>query len=440
MEKVKETISKYIGKDEKIAVGVSGGKDSMCLLHILLYSGYPKKENIVVVNIEHGIRGKESVADTEFVEKYCRENGVNFLCRKLDVKAAARKSGRSIETEARIQRKKIFDEILTNGIADKILLAHHADDQAETILMHIFRGSGLNGLKGMSVLSGGYLRPMLSVTRAEIETYVLSHNVPYVEDATNTDTEYNRNFIRRKILPLIRERWSGADNALIRLSDAAKKEDEFLSTLIDEDKIYRKAGAVCLKLDALDNVALAPRYIIKALKEFGLEIDFENSHITAVMGLKDALNGKSVCVVHGVKAIREYDCVAFCKEEERGDYDMEFSVGEFATPDGEIRIYDCECQPCRGKLRIDADKLPPDAVIRNRRDGDVFKSYGGGTKKLKDYMIDKKIPRRLRDFYPVVACGKRVYAILGVEISDDAKIDETTKRAFELEFRAYDED
>lgn len=436
MERVREILN-TLPHDGKIAIGVSGGIDSMCLLHFVLSCEGIDKSNVLVVNIEHGIRGEDSVSDSEFVENYCKTHGVGIYVKKLNVAKDAKKSGRSIETEARLQRKAVFDELLHSGRVSKVLLAHHADDQAETILMHIFRGSGLNGIKGMSIDFGGYLRPFLPLTRREIEEYAQKNDVPYVVDKTNFDINYNRNFVRNEVLPLIKKRWTGVENALIRLSEAAAKEEKFISSLIDPQLIVKSGDVVFLKLEALQNEALAPHYILKALKDFGVQCDFETTHINAVLSLKDLQNGKSVCVVHGVRALREYDRITFLREKSDCDFCLEFAAGSHVLPFGELTISPCECIPQAGKLRINADAVPDGAVIRNRKEGDIFKPYGGGSKKLKSYFIDKKVPSRIRDTFPLIAFEGRILAICGIQISDDAKLTSHTKRALEIDFRPF---
>lgn len=434
MERVADIIKKYVKSGDRLCVGVSGGIDSMCLLHFLLSLDFLKKENIIAVNIEHGIRGEESVSDSEFVKNYCKTNNISLISKRLFVANDSLISGRSIETEARLQRKEFFDGLIRQGKADKILLAHHADDQCETVLMHIFRGSGVSGLKGMSILSGHYLRPFLVINRAQIEKYAQTNLVPYREDSTNNDVDYNRNFVRKEVLPLIRSRWQGVDGALLRLAESAAKEDEFLSASLNRDLIKCEDGVAFLALSALENDALAPRYVIETLKRLGLNEDFEYAHIKNILSLKDLKNGSSVCVVHGVKAIREYDRISFCLESEKADYNEKLAVGKTVLPVGAVNIYPCEIKPQSGRLRIDFDALPKDAVIRNRKDGDVFKPFGGKTKKLKDYLIDKKIPVRLRDSLPVIAKNERIYVVCGLEISDELKIKPNTVNAVQIDF------
>lgn len=437
MEKVAELIKKYISADEKLAVGVSGGKDSMCLLHFLMTSGTVNRRNLIVANVEHGIRGGQSKSDTEFVEKFCLEHDLKFISQTLDIPTDAKKSGRSIETEARLQRMRFFDSLFERGVADKIALAHHADDQCETVLMHIFRGSGLKGLKGMTVLSGHYFRPFLCLEREEIDDYAKRNAVPYVEDVTNFDDRYNRNFIRHSVLPLIRTRWPGIDKALLRLSAAAVAEDELISSLICSEWIKVIDGVAFLALEALENRAMAALYIVEAFKKAGLEYDFETTHIDSVMGLKDANNGSMICLPHNIRAIREYENIAFYNDAPRREITIPFGCGVFVLPFGKLVICECPCEPKKGELRLDYDKIAAGAVVRLRQEGDIFKPYGGGTKKLKQYLIDKKIPYRIRDRLPVIASDGKVYAVCGLEISDEVKLTPSTLRAVKIEFTYF---
>ena len=185
-------------KKLKIGVALSGGRDSVALLHMLREAGY----TLIAINVEHGIRGDESLRDSKFVAELCASLDVPLLAYGVDAPTFARESGYTLEQGARILRYRVFDRVLQEGKCDYIALAHHLDDQVETILMRILRGTGIKGLVGMRAVSGRYVRPLLGVSREEIDSYCKQNGLAYVEDSTNGDSAYTRNFLRGELAVL----------------------------------------------------------------------------------------------------------------------------------------------------------------------------------------------------------------------------------------------
>ena len=424
-----------VSPSDKIALAVSGGADSACMLDLAV-KFFPR-ERIVVLNVEHGIRGEESKSDSAFVQSLAERYGVKFIGRSVDIPALCALSGRSEETEARLARKAFFAETLALGEADKIFTAHNADDRTEGILMHVFRGSGINGLIGMTEADGNYVHPLIAVPRSEIERYNRENGVEFVTDSTNADVKYTRNFIRNRVMPLVNERYS-LHSAVNALSANAASDDEFIRSFLEfDDNITGDDGAVYLKETALEKpFALASRYVIEAAKRAGYATDFGRKQVETVMSLRFLDNGAAVDLCGGLTAAKEYGVIAFfTADTEIPEAEaIPFSAGFTPFMDGIIEVTSVEAKPVRGKLVIDGDKVPDGAVIRTRCDGDEFRPYGGGTKKLKEYLIDRKIPLRKRDKLPLLCYNDRVLAIFGLEISDDVKITANTINALELTY------
>ncbi len=426
--------SRLIAPGEKIAAAVSGGADSMCMLD--LAAKYFPPDRIIVLNVEHGIRGEESRRDSEFVRAAAKRYGVKFIGKSVDIPALCLASGRSEETEARLARKAFFSEVLSRGEADKILTAHNAGDRTEGVLMHIFRGSGIRGLIGMSEADGEFIHPLITVQRAEIERYNRENGVEFVTDKTNADDRYTRNFIRNRVIPVISERYS-PDAAINALSENAACDDEFIRSFLDFDgNIEIDDDAVYIKETALKTpFALASRYVFEAAKRAGYPTDLGRKQVEAVLSLTGLDNGARVDLGGGLSAAKEYGSVAFFTADEPDGTEAEeipFAPGFTPFMDGIIEITSVEPKPIRGKLIIDGDRIPDGAVVRSRKEGDEFRPYGGGNKKLKEYLIDRKIPLRKRDKLPLLCYNDKVLAIFGVEISDDAKITDRTVNALEL--------
>ena len=419
--------NKLFRRGETVGVGCSGGSDSMALLHFLATNQEKFDIEVVAIHVDHGIR-ENSYVDADFVREKAKELGVRFYKFRIDAPKIAREKNISLETAAREARYGVFKSLYQKGLVDKIALAHHISDQAETILMHIFRGSGVTGAKGMSPISEKiYVRPFLNVSKEEILGYLDENRLDYREDQTNIDTSYNRNFVRHVIMKEIKSRWPNAESAIVGFADSVREDDEFINKQIFEDALIQEDKAVKIPSSyfLFDN-ALISRIIFKAFKSIGINQDIERKHILLIkeLALKGE-NGKRLTLPYEAVAVKEYDYLTiYNKHEDKPSFEREFKCGEFDVPGfGKIivkRVKDMTCG--EGQLLLDYRLLPKDVVWRFRQEGDIFTKFGGGTKKLKSYMIDKKIPQRKRDFIPVLASGNEIYAVAGYEISDKVKV------------------
>lgn len=400
----------------------------MCLLSLYIESG----AEIVAVNVEHGIRGEESVADSRFVSDFCHKAGVNLLRFNVDAPARAKKEGISLELAARDLRYEIFDGLLADGTADRIALAHHLDDQTETILMRLFRGTGIRGLRGITDRKG-YIHPLISYKKSEILEYCRENQIPFVEDGTNRDLSYTRNYIRKEIAPAISARYPGFEYAIERLALSAAEIEEFLLSQITPARLA--GGVAYLPVEALSRkAAIAKKSVIETLRLIGIEKDIESAHLELIISLRNADNNAKINLPFGVDAVKEYGEIAFLLRRGRE------SFKEFFDPNKTYYFggFGYSFEPCEGIINgisFDIDAIPEGAVIRSRETGDVFKRYGGGTKSLSDYLTDKRLPARIRDKLLVIASGKNVLAVLGVEVGEAVKITEKTKKIYKTVIR-----
>lgn len=422
-----EIILKYAPKDGVVGIGVSGGADSMVLLNVAVQT--LGSERIVVLHIEHGIRGQASVDDANFVKSACEKLGVKFCLYSVDIPKLSKENKRSEESEARIFRHGIYEQFAKENDTC-VLLGHHEGDRKESVLMHILRGCSISGLVGMQEKDEHIVRPLLYMSKAEIEKYAKENDIAYVIDSTNLQNEYNRNYVRNVLIPAIDARYDS--NALIRLSDIAKENEEFVNKFVNVSEIKRDENAVLIPLDCFSNVTIASRYVMKAFALVGFSYDMESKHISEVIGLASLENGSKINLPHSFVASKEYEHIAVYKEEVAPDIEEEFYLGFTPFYEGTVTVLQTDEAPQKGKLIFDADKIPQNAVIRFRRVGDVFKPYKGKTKKLKDYFIDKKIPLRKRDFIPVLASGNEILLVADIEVSDKIKVDENTIEKYEF--------
>ncbi|MBQ8882546.1 MAG: tRNA lysidine(34) synthetase TilS [Clostridia bacterium] len=436
MEKAWKNIAKAVKKGQRVGVAVSGGADSVYLLHAFLTAENIDKKQILVINIEHGIRGESSVRDSKFVADLAQKNGLELAFFALSVPQRREISGRSEETEARIARREIFDSLLQICRVDLIATAHHKNDKTESVLMHLFRGCGTAGLVGMEMQSGQFIRPLIDTTRDEIEQYLSQNGIDFVTDESNFDTTYTRNFIRHEIVPKINERYDIV-KAIETVSTSARADEDFIRSQVKQDNfICEKPNEISIKREVFDlHNALISRYLMMAVEKIGRKVDFESKHICSIIELSKKENGKSVNLVGGLVAINEYDRVTlYIDDGETLPDEIDFDIGFYSFGEGFVSVFPTSTDIESGVIKIDCDKVPSGAIIRTKRTGDTFRKFGGQSKKLKDYLIDKKIPVRNRDKLPLLCYNNKVLAIFGVEIADEIKITDRTTNAVELKF------
>lgn len=419
---------------DKIAIAVSGGRDSVCLLHFVVNLNYFDKSNIIAVHINHNLR-ETAMRDEKHVRAICEAMQVQLLCKSVDVAAICADTGRSVETVAREERLEVFAQLVKRGGVRTVFTAHHALDRAEAVLMHIVRGCSIDGLVGAN--SGAFTsQPLYETTPAELDDYVKIHNIKYVIDETNFDDKADRNFIRLKVIPLIEQRYPGAVNAINALANDAAECVDALDRGMKSDFLNGDGNAITIDLRA-KNDALFSRYVVTAMKlcfqESGLQYDFDRKAVGRVRALFDKKTGARCDVNKNIEAANEGDCVAiYAKYEICKD---EIAVRRGAVNIGNARVFikDASLDAARLGSLMDYDKLKG-AVIRFRRDGDRFHSCNGKPKKLKEYFIDNKVPRRVRDKTPLICRGNDVLAIIGMEIGDEVKLTNNTKRAVNVAY------
>ena len=426
-----------ISAGEKIAVALSGGGDSVALLHFLLEKSKADGFSVCAVNVEHGIRGETSERDSLFVKELCENLKVELFFYRVDSVAYSEKKRNSLEQAARALRYEKFCELIRSGKADKIATAHHARDNAETVLLNLFRGTSLKGAAGIKAQNGGIVRPFLQTSKAEIEEYLAKNHLPFVTDETNADTDIKRNYVRHKLLPAAEALFPEAERALSRFAAIACEEDEYLDGLAA--RFVLQKGRVFGVITQADGVLLK-RAVAIALKRMGIGKDYTFSHIEAVAALKEKENGARADLLNGYTAIREYDKIVIYKNGGDVYEEKPFCAGEYFFCGNLLRAekstlaeFEKECGEC-GVYFADADKIGKNATVRTRRDGDVFCKFGGGEKKLKSYYIDRKYPARLRGQLLLIADGKEIL-FSGLDVSDKIKVDKSTVNVIKLTYK-----
>lgn len=436
-------LHKYSGK--RICVACSGGADSICLLHFMLQRKDIDGFSLCAVHCEHGIRGEESKKDEKFVFDFCKENKIELFTFSANCIKRAKEEKISLETAARNFRYESFSKIIQEGKADFIATAHHLDDEAETTLFHLLRGASLTGAGGIAEEKGKIIRPFLNITKAEILEYLHENHIAYCTDKTNFDTDVSRNKLRLDILPKLEEIVPGSAKNLARFSGIARSDDEFLYSLSESllTKETDETGKIkMISVKYHEATSLFYRASITAMKMLGIAKDYTYAHLLALQSLftaKNAQTGKEVVLPRGVLAKRRYDKLVFFIDDKhaakKSQQEQKVCYGEtdflettifITTNKAEAENYSIEHSGAK-ILYADAEKIE-NCIVRQKRTGDIFEKFGGGTKILKKYLTDKKISAEDSKFLPLICDGSDVKIVCGVEIADSVKVTNDTRK------------
>lgn len=442
MEHVIDYIKKHnmIKAGDVIGVACSGGRDSICLLHYLSSIKSELDCEVVAVNIDHSIR-PNSILDTEFVMQFCKDHKIRAYKFKVEALKVAKEEKLTLEQAARKTRYGVFETLIKKGLIDKIALAHHRSDQAETVLLNILRGSGLGGATGMEPIRDKiYIRPFLSTPREEIMSYIDMNSLEYVEDETNQDNAFSRNYIRNIVMPALRKNFKSADKNIIKFAEICKTDDEYINSQINLSTIIETKDLVKIPLVYFyQDEAIVNRIIMKILSKFARQ-DIERKHVRLVREFAvESVNGNVINLPYKIKVCKEYDFITI------GHIHKREIVETYVFKNTKIKINGYGnirttaskvlTEPKPHQHIVDADKVPADAIWRFREEGDTFSPLGmTGSKKLKDYFIDKKVPQRMRSSIPVLAIGSKILAVADIEIADELKIDNNTVRFYKINY------
>lgn len=444
---MKEKIAAFIRENDlipsgsRVVAGISGGADSVALLRVLTLLSSEMDFTVFAAHLHHGIRGKTADADEAYVRELCEKLSVPLYCEKADIPALARAHSHTLEQEGRIVRYGFFERAREHFGADLTAVAHHRDDQAESILMHLMRGSGLAGLTGMRPKRDTVIRPLLCVRRGEIEAFLAAEGIAYCTDETNLVPEGTRNRTRLEIIPYIEKNINPAfSRTLCSTAELLRRDEDYLS---DE---AQKALEAAARGGGYDRSALAAlpfpiktRAIRIALTRAGATVDIERTHVEKVCALLSAQTGASLDLPNA-RVRTSYGLVYFEKPEQDAaePFELPLSVpGETQTPLGMFCasfLPDKTVTADPYTAYMDADRLPADITVRQRRSGDRFFPLGApGSRKLKDYLIDRKVPRDERNV-PLLAAGSTVLFVPGFCIADTVKVKCDTTRVLRVAY------
>ena len=436
----------FVPKD-RVLLGLSGGADSVCLFLVLETLAKEWDLDLVPVHVNHNLRGEEARNDQRFCEEFCRKHHRELIVVSEDVAGRAKEKGLSLEEAGREARYEAFAKLKKKHGCTKIAVAHHKDDQAETVLFRLFRGSRLKGLAGMEAENGGIVRPLLVVTRKEIENYLSEKEQNFCIDSTNLEEEYTRNYIRHRIVPAAQEVCRRAAEHITETAEYAARVEEFLRRLTEE--LFAGCatcdgdGGISLKIEPLKSAEpiLAERVVYEALcRVYGKKKDITSGFVKDCLDLTGKQSGRSIALKDGVTARRNFDVLYIGREKPPAEPFSEV-ITDFP--------YRCIC-PVTGRELIlelkkkedlgenipkstytkwfDYDKIKGVISFRMPEENDEIVVYADGRKKgVADVLAGAKIAKEKRAGHPVLAEENRVLWIPGIRGSEAYHVTKETK-------------
>lgn len=479
---IKEVVE-YIEKNnmlkhgDKVVVGVSGGADSVCLLNVLYEIRKKYNLTLYVVHVNHGIRGNEALRDEQFVENMAKSMDVYYESRHVDVPNIAKELKQTEEEAGRICRYKIFDEICDSVGATKIAVAHNLNDNSETVLFNLFRGSKLKGLTGISPIRGKIIRPLLCCTRTQIEKYLSEKNIGYCVDSTNNDNEYSRNKIRLDLLPFIKEHINPkAEYNIASAASGLSEVYEYINAQAQD--MYNQVVSQNILLNRAKDL---PKVLLKEVirqwidNNIGKLKDITGTHIEMVADLLENQVSKQINLPYNMTFIKTYQGIELhifnedniIKNGEKSpanatSKDNKSSAGATANnkklsnnivkKENEVLVKDnslnstAHFQLSLENQQLDRENIPDlvytkwldydkinKLTVRTKMAGDyIVINKKGGKKNLKKFFVDSKIPKETRDNILLLADGSEIVWIVGYRISEKYKVTKETKNILKI--------
>ncbi len=470
--KVKAALERggYSDSQWSLVVAVSGGADSLALLHSLLNTMDMARERLHVAHLDHDFRGQEAVEDARFVSQVARDLGLPATVEKGDAAGYQQDAGlSSFEEAAREVRYAFLTRVAQDAGASAISTGHTADDLAETVLMHILRGSGVYGLRGMAehskwrsrdgVTEGLLFRPLLQVTKEDTESYCRQRGIAYRNDTGNLSPRFTRNRVRHRLLPSLKEYNPRVREALVRLAGSAALEVDYLEADVERlwPSVATKEGD-SIALDATGLASLHPlmrRLVLRrAYQEMvGDTRRLEEVHLEAMDGLLAGPSGRVLDLPRGLRLYREHGRTVLTRDAGSPcPYPLLAGIHQvpIPTPGGEAITNIPGWQvsviiPPRSTLadvgarafeaQFDLEALGRGLNVRTRQPGDRFQPLGlGFEKKLQDFFVDQKVPRTWRDVVPLLVSERGIAWVVGYRVAEWARAREDSRRVCEVRF------
>lgn len=453
--KVKQTIEKHdlLQEGDTVVVALSGGADSCALLYVMADLAKKYRLKNIVAHFNHGLRGEESEADESFCRNLTQEYGFAFVTEKMPQSSIPK--GLSPEDYFRRERYRFLNQVAIEYQANKIALGHHLNDQAETVLLNILRGSGLDGLKGFLPARGHrYIRPLMEITRREIDEVMSQKGLASRHDSSNESSAYLRNSIRLELIPYLKEKYNPRiEQSLSRMAEIVRMDDDYLNSFVRDIKasVHIRKDTDCVSFSsqyfATLPSAIGMRLIKSLLEDLTPDrIGFSHSHIQAAADLiLKQKTGKRIFLPFGLQVRQQYDRILIGRTSIQNTPHYEYSLLIPGALDLKERCMILSVRRTTvhevdfnnpGRIYMDADRLKEPLVIRNRRSGDWFEPLGTkGKQKIKKLLIDRKVPGCMRDTLALLVDRESVIWIENMHLSERVKISPQTKHVLVMEIK-----
>ena len=453
---------KLIRSDTPVIIAVSGGSDSVALLH-LLSSSFPRITRIAVY-IDHGLRPEETPAEQELVSRLAVECSASFVSVQVDVLLEQEKTNSSLEEAARNLRYEALETIRSKYKGQCIAVGHTADDQAEEVLLRLIRGSGSAGLGGMAIQNNYIIRPLLQESKENLRSYLKKHNIAFCEDSSNTDTRFLRNKVRRHLLPILEQSYNKSiRHTLLQTASILREENELLGDVANKAflKVTRRnAEKTVIDTPALcrEHIAIQRRVFEKICWQMAARPSFKQ--IKSLLDLLQATNNSELHLAKGLRAIKQQETILFHYPSKTAGYrgsaipDKTLAPVTITTP-GNYPVpelgYELLVEPCPGPfareqlqrpntLLLDASTINFPLILRTHKSGESFHPLGApGTKKISRFLTDQKIPAIEKAHYPVILSGNKIIAIAGLRIDDNFRIGDNSRECLLLQWHKTDD-
>lgn len=476
MKRIEKFIQKYhmLTCGDRVIAGVSGGADSVCLFLMLLELREKIGFDLIAVHVHHGLRGEAADQDQQFVEALCEQHRIPLEIFRVNLESIAKKRKQSLEEAGRMVRREAFDSVCKKYGGNKIALAHHQNDNAETLLWNLSRGTGLDGLGGIRPVNGKFIRPLLCMNREEIEEYLAKRKQSYCIDETNAGTDYTRNKLRHLVLPILEEQVNSAavrhmNETMEQIWELQEYMQEQVEAAYQEcvQEHFEKACWIQIQQKSFETF---PELIKKMVIRKGMEQvggkkrDLSHKHVDVMMELMNKQVGRTLDLPYEMHAKRNYEGIRLEKRrtylsgEEKKAEIMQECMAELNIP-GETILADrnlkLRCKILEKPKNLSIKDIPQkiytkwfdygiiksSLYIRTRQAGDtIVIDEKGHQKKLKNWFVDEKIPKEVRDSQLLLAENNEILWVLGHRMSQAYQVKQSTKWILQIEVETYKSD
>lgn len=476
MKRIEKFIQKYhmLTCGDRVIAGVSGGADSVCLFLMLLELREKIGFDLIAVHVHHGLRGEAADQDQQFVEALCEQHRIQLEIFRVNLESIAKKRKQSLEEAGRMVRREAFDSVCKKYGGNKIALAHHQNDNAETLLWNLSRGTGLDGLGGIRPVNGKFIRPLLCMNREEIEEYLAKRKQSYCIDETNAGTDYTRNKLRHLVLPILEEQVNSAavrhmNETMEQIWELQEYMQEQVEAAYQEcvQEHFEKACWIQIQQKSFETF---PELIKKMVIRKGMEQvggkkrNLSHKHVDVMMELMNKQVGRTLDLPYEMHAKRNYEGIRLEKQrtysfgEEKKAEIMQECMSELNIP-GETILADrnlkLRCKILEKPKNLSIKDIPQkiytkwfdygiiksSLYIRTRQAGDtIVIDEKGHQKKLKNWFVDEKIPKEVRDSQLLLAENNEILWVLGHRMSQAYQVKQSTKWILQIEVETYKSD